>query len=185
MKAKRLLHSIDWGVADKEKGVINMVVKDGIGTAPLPAYNEYVIVSYLALLAQPENQEIRDLWFNNFSEEKIRKLPQINYRDIPVLTDITANAFLSSFVHQFPFYFVPDYAMSPTYLEFYTNACMIDRLKLKELNDVSSYVWGYGAGPNEGLHGGYHADKINNSPGEHCICLHCSRILACLSCRNL
>lgn len=166
--AKRLLHSIDWSVvvADKEKGAINMVVEDGIGTAPLPAYNEYVIVSYLALLGQPENQEIRDLWFNNFSEEQIRKLPQINYRDIPVLTDTTANAFLSSFVHQFPFYLVPDYAMSPTYREFYTNACMTDRLKWKELNDVSSYVWGYGAGPNDGLHGGYHADKINNSPGD-------------------
>ncbi len=43
---------------------------------------------------------------------------------------------------------------------------MADRLKWKELSDVPSYVWGYGAGPNGGLHGGYHADKINDAPGD-------------------
>ncbi|MFP7298891.1 hypothetical protein [Neobacillus niacini] len=164
--AQKLLKSIDWRVVvnDKEKGVINMVVKDGKGTLPLPAYNEYVIVSYLALLCQPEDQDIQDLWNNNFAEEEINNLPQIHYRDIPVLTDHDARAFLSSFVHQFPFYLVPEYATSPTYREFYENACMADRLKWKELSDVGSYVWGYGAGPNDGLHGGYHADKINDSP---------------------
>jgi hypothetical protein len=169
-KAKQLLQSIDWRVvvADKDKGVINMVVKDGEGTAPLPAYNEYVIVSYLALLGQPENEDIQDLWNNNFSEDRIKDLPQVHYRDIPVLTDTTTRekAFLSSFVHQFPFYLVPEYAKSPIYRDFYYNACMADRLKWKELNDVPSYIWGYGAGPNDGLHGGYHADKINNSPGD-------------------
>lgn len=164
--AQKLLQSIDWSVVvnDKEKGVINMVVKDGKGTLPLPAYNEYVMVSYLALLCQPEDQDIQELWNNNFAEEKISHLPQIHYRDIPVLTDHDAKAFLSSFVHQFPFYLVPEYATSPTYREFYKNACMADRLKWKELSDVGSYVWGYGAGPNDGLHGGYHADKINDSP---------------------
>jgi hypothetical protein len=164
--AQKLLQSIDWRVVvnDKEKGVINMVVKDGKGTLPLPAYNEYVMVSYLALLCQPEDKDIQDLWNNNFAEEQISNLPQIHYRDIPVLTDHDAKAFLSSFVHQFPFYLVPEYATSPIYREFYQNACMADRLKWKELNDVGSYVWGYGAGPNDGLHGGYHADKINNSP---------------------
>ncbi|MEH6993549.1 hypothetical protein V7075_12615 [Neobacillus drentensis] len=164
--AQTLLQSIDWRVVvnDKEKGVINMVVKDGKGTLPLPAYNEYVMVSYLALLCQPEDQDIQDLWNNNFAEEQISNLPQIHYRDIPVLTDHDAKAFLSSFVHQFPFYLVPEYATSPTYREFYKNACMADRLKWKELSDVASYVWGYGAGPNDGLYGGYHADKINDSP---------------------
>jgi hypothetical protein len=166
--AKKLLQSIDWRVvvADKDKGVINMVVKDGKGILPLPAYNEYVMVSYLALLCQPEDQDIQDLWFNNFAEEEMRNLPQIRYRDIPVLTDHDATAFLSSFVHQFPYYLLPDYATSPTYREFYTNACMADRLKWKELSEVPSYVWGYGAGPNDGLYDNYHADKINNSPGD-------------------
>ncbi|CAM4330388.1 hypothetical protein L1N85_21285 [Paenibacillus alkaliterrae] len=167
--AYELLQSIDWRVvvADKNSGVINMVVKDGLGTAPLPAYNEYVLVSYLALLGQPENQDIRDLWFNNFSEERMKELPQALYRDIPVLTDTTTKhkAFLSSFVHQFPYYLVPEYAVSPVYREFFSNACLADRMKWKELSDVPSYVWGYGAGPNDGLHGGYHADKIDNSPG--------------------
>jgi hypothetical protein len=168
-KAYELLHSIDWRVvvADKEKGVINMIVKDGLGTAPLPAYNEYVLVSYLALLSQPEDQDIRDLWFNNFADERMKELPQALYRDIPVLTDTTTKykAFLSSFVHQFPYYLVPEYASSRVYREFLSNACLADRMKWKELSDVPSYVWGYGAGPNDGLHGGYHADKIENSPG--------------------
>ncbi|HET7615839.1 MAG TPA: hypothetical protein VFK27_02690 [Bacillales bacterium] len=167
-KAEQLLHSVNWRVvvADKETGVIHMIVKDGNGFAPLPAYNEYVLVSYLALLAHPDDENVRDLWYNNFAEDQIKELPQVQYRDIPVLTDTTSkNAFLSSFVHQFPFYLVPAYAESPTYRTFYANACMADRLKWKELEDVPSYVWGYGAGANDGLFGGYHADKINQSPG--------------------
>ncbi|XEC93661.1 hypothetical protein AB6A23_20220 [Paenibacillus tarimensis] len=168
-KALELLRSIDWRVvvADKEKGIINMIVKDGLGTAPLPAFNEYVLVSWLALLGQPENRDIQDLWRNNFAEERMKDLPQALYRDIPVLTDwaVSRKAFLSSFVHQFPYYLVPEYASSPVYREFFHNACLADRMKWKELSDVPSYVWGYGAGPNDGLHGGYHADKIGNSPG--------------------
>ncbi|WP_096155655.1 MULTISPECIES: hypothetical protein [Bacillus] len=164
--AQELLKEIDWSVvvADKDTGVINMVVKEGKGTLPLPAYNEYVIVAYLALLGQPENKDIQDLWYKNFSEDKIKDLPIVNYRDIPVLTDSAGKNFLSSFVHQFPFYLVPNYGDSEVYKEFYENACTADRLKWKELDDVPSYVWGYGAGPNDGLFGGYHADKINNAP---------------------
>ncbi|WP_173917619.1 hypothetical protein [Halobacillus sp. Marseille-Q1614] len=170
--AYELLREIDWNVvaADKDNGSINMVVKDGEGVMPLPAYNEYVLVARLALLGQPENEEIQDLWHQNFSEKKMEELPQVHYRDIPVLTDTNGKhgqeSFLSSFVHQFPFYLVPEYAESPVYREFYKNACLADQLKWKELEDVPSYVWGYGAGPNDGLHGGYHADQINNSPGD-------------------
>ncbi|WP_221566805.1 hypothetical protein [Alkalihalobacillus sp. TS-13] len=166
--ATRLLKQIDWRVvvADKENGVINMIVKDGEGTAPLPAFNEYALVAYLALLGQPENEDIQTLWHENFSEPKLNDLPQVHYRDIPVLTDNDKNAFLSSFVHQFPYYLVPEYGKSMVYQDFFTNACQADRLKWKEHEDVPSYVWGYGAGPNDGLHGGYHADKINNAPGD-------------------
>ncbi|WP_101845574.1 hypothetical protein [Halobacillus sp. Marseille-P3879] len=170
--ARALLKEIDWNVivADKEKGSINMVVKDGEGIMPLPAFNEYVLAAHLALLGQPENEAIQDLWYQNFSEDKIPDLPQVHYRDIPVLTDMNGAhgraSFLSSFVHQFPFYLVPEYADSPVYRDYYKNACLADQLKWKELGDVPSYVWGYGAGPNDGLHGGYHADQINNSPGD-------------------
>ncbi|MCI3923513.1 hypothetical protein MO973_25125 [Paenibacillus sp. TRM 82003] len=167
--AKELLASIDWRVivADSAKGDINMIVKNGLGTAPLPAFNEYVLASYLALLAQPEEKALQELWTNTFAEERIRELPQVRYRDIPVLTDTSfENAFLSSFVHQFPFYLVGDYATSPTYREYYKRACLADRLKWKELSDVPSYVWGYGAGANDGLYNTYHADKINDAPGD-------------------
>ncbi|MEQ6377842.1 hypothetical protein RZN25_13560 [Bacillaceae bacterium S4-13-56] len=162
-----LLKQIDWSVvvADIETGSINMVVKDGEGTLPLPAFNEYVIVAHLAKLGQPGNEAIQALWNENFAEDRIHLLPQINFRDIPVLNDAKGKHFLSSFVHQFPFYLVPEYAESKIYRDFYENACMADRLKWKELRDVPSYIWGYGAGPNDGLFGGYHADKINNSPG--------------------
>lgn len=169
--AHALLHEIDWSVviADKQSGDINMIVKDGRGIAPLPAYNEYVLVAHLARIAQPEHREIRALWENTFAEDKIEALPRKHYRDIPVLTDTntrgTELAFLSSFVHQFPYYLVPDYAKSETYNKYYEHACMADRLKWKELADVPSYIWGYGAGANDGLYNTYHADKINDSPG--------------------
>ncbi|MBM7097910.1 hypothetical protein JSY36_19495 [Bacillus sp. H-16] len=165
--ANQLLSEIDWSqvVADKDKGIINMVIKDGKGALPLTAYNEYVLTAWLAKVGNPENKEVQELWENTFSIDKITELPQIQYRNIQVLTDGEAEHFLSSFVHQFPFYLVPEYAESDVYRTFYENACMADRYKWKELNDVPSYVWGYGAGPNDGLHGGYHADKINQSPG--------------------
>lgn len=167
--ANELLLEMDWSVvvSDIDTGSINMVVKDGKGVMPLPAYNEYVLVAYLAMLGQPENKAVQALWNQNFAEEKIKDLPQIYYRDIPVLTDTNGKeSFLSSFVQQFPFYLVPEYATSSEYQKFFENACMADRLKWKELHDVPSYVWGYGAGSNDGLHGGYHADQINNSPGD-------------------
>ncbi|MGM7702757.1 hypothetical protein ACSVDE_13595 [Pseudalkalibacillus sp. Hm43] len=169
-RAYRLLREINWTVviADKDQGVINMIVKEGVGTAPLACFNEYALVSYLALLGQPEHEGIRTLWYGNFAEDQLSTLPQVKYRDIPVLNDTNGNhqSYLSSFVHQFPFFLVPEYAKSPVYKEYLKNACTADRLKWKELDDVPSYVWGYGAGPNDGLHGGYHADQINNSPGD-------------------
>ena len=66
--AEKLLYSIDWSivVADKDEGVINMIAKDGEGIAPLPAFNEYVMVSYLALLGKPHDGNIQALWLNNF-----------------------------------------------------------------------------------------------------------------------
>ncbi|QFT89134.1 hypothetical protein FIU87_10790 [Bacillus sp. THAF10] len=163
--AEKLLYSIDWSivVADKDKGVINMISKDGKGIAPLPAFNEYVMVSYLALLGKPEDQSIQDLWHNNFAEDKIDQLSQEDFRGLAVLND-HPGAFLSSFVHQFPYYLVPEYADSKTYHHYFNNACLADRLKWKELDDVPSYIWGYGAGPNDGLVDMYHADKINNAP---------------------
>ncbi|WP_066193306.1 hypothetical protein [Gracilibacillus timonensis] len=167
--ALELLHEIDWSVivADLATGSIHMVVEEGQGKLPLPAFNEYVLAAYLALLAQPDDENIQALW-HHFSEEKIKDLPHTSYRDIPVLTDTNGGAttFLSSFVHQFPFYLVPEYATSDVYRHYFENACLADRLKWKELSDVPSYVWGYGAGSNDGLHGGYHADKINNAPGD-------------------
>ncbi|CAG9621627.1 hypothetical protein [Sutcliffiella rhizosphaerae] len=163
--AEQLLYSINWSivVADKDKGVINMISKDGEGIAPLPAFNEYVMVSYLAMLGKPDDHNVQALWHNNFAEDKINKLSQEDFRGLPLLNDYPG-AFLSSFVHQFPFYLVPEYAESKTYLEYFRNACLADRLKWRELDDVPSYIWGYGAGPNDGLFDGYHADKINNAP---------------------
>ncbi|MFC4600622.1 hypothetical protein [Cohnella hongkongensis] len=169
--AHELLNQMDWSViiADKITGAINMIVKDGQGVAPLPAYNEYVLAAHLAKLARPEHPDIRELWDNTFAEGKIEQLPQKKYLEIPVLTDTNTSgtelAFLSSFVHQFPYYLVPEYAKSEIYNRYYANACKADRLKWKELDDVPSYVWGYGAGANDGLYNTYHADKINDSPG--------------------
>ncbi|QVK18398.1 hypothetical protein KHQ81_01390 [Mycoplasmatota bacterium] len=161
--ANDLLHSIDWRIVvnDKDKGVINMISKEGKGIAPLPAYNEYVLVSYLAKLCQPDSEDIINLWDNTFALDKINQLPKSIYRDIQVLTD-RENHFLSSFVHQFPFYLVPEYTTSSVYRKYFKNACMADRLKWKEL-DVPSFVWGYGAGSNKGLYDEYHADRINDS----------------------
>ena len=109
--ANELLEEIDWSVvvADKDNGSIHMVVKDGKGIMPLPAYNEYVLVAHLALLGQPENETIQELWQQNFSENKIHELPQVLYRDVPVLTDTNGKDGADSFLFFFrtPVSFLP------------------------------------------------------------------------------
>lgn len=164
--ANKLLHKMDWSIVvnDCEKGIINMVSKDGIGIAPLKPFNEYAIVAYLAYLAKPEDLSIKTLWEKHYAVDKINDLPKSYFRRIPVLTDnAEKNGFLSSFVQQFPYYLIPDYHKSRIYTEYLKNACLADRLKWKE-EDVPSFVWGFGAGPNHDLYNEYHADKINNSP---------------------
>lgn len=167
--AQRLLKQIDWSaiLVQNGQGSINMVIEDGRGSKPLPPFTEYAIVAYLAKEVEPDNLELQRLWSEYWAPESLERLPQIDFRGIPVLTDRVAleqGAYLSSFVHQFPFYLIPSYAKSAVYQEYFRHACLADRLKWKEL-DVPSYVWGYGAGPDDGLHGGYHANRINDAPG--------------------
>ena len=111
---------IDWRViaAPGNMGDINMVVENGEGTAPLPPFTEYAIAARLARLALPDNEEIGALWRNFWAPERLNELPQLDFRGIPILTDrggLEHGTFLSSFVHQFPFYLVPEYAESPLY----------------------------------------------------------------------
>lgn len=166
--AMRLLNSIDWSVVvvPDGQGDINMVVKEGRGSKPLPPFTEYALVAYLAKIAEPDNEDLQKLWTEYWAPEALFRLPQTDFRGLAVLTDRVAaqrGAFLSSFVHQFPFYLVPEYATSSIYQEYFRNACLADRLKWKELGDVPSYVWGYGAGSDEGLFGGYHVNRINDA----------------------
>ncbi|MBZ4665296.1 hypothetical protein [Mahella sp.] len=166
--ALELLKSIDWRVvvADKEKGAINMVIDKGKGEKPILPYSEYVLVAYLARLAQPNDNDIKYLWEHAFAKEKIECLPRNDFHGFAVLKNALHNKgeFLSSFVHQFPFYLVYDYSTSEVYRHFYKNACLVDRLSWEMINYVPSYVWGYGAGSNDGLFEGYHADAINDNP---------------------
>ncbi len=158
--ARRLFTGIDWEkiFVPNGSGAIYMVVENGRGAKPVLPFSEYALVAYLAKTARPRSRRLQDLWHEFWAPNRLPLLPVKEFRQLPVLTD--GEGFLSSFVHQFPFYLVPEYSDSPVYRMFFQNACTADRLKWKELGDVPSYVWGYGAGSDEGLLGGYRVDRI-------------------------
>ncbi len=167
--AAELLESIDWevAVADPDRGILYMVVEDGVPDLPLPPFNEYVLLAALARRAMPQRPRVAAVWEQVFAPQRIGHFPQRLFRGIPVLTDpTTEEGFLSSFVHQFVYYLVPEYATSPVYRSFYANACLADRLKWREDSELPSYVWGFGAGANDGLYDNYHADAIGRPSGD-------------------
>lgn len=172
-EADILLHSIQWDVAlgEPETGVIYMVIQeDGTAATPGRPFNEYAIVASLAHAAQPDHRRVQEFWRRVYAPEAVESLPTREYHGIRVLVD-SPTSFLSSFVCQFPLYLVPEYTGCEAYHRLVKGAALADRVSWQIAGSTPAYVWGHGAGANDGLPAegdhrpGYAVDAINRSSG--------------------
>lgn len=171
-EAETLLRSIQWEAAlgDPQTGEIYMVIQDGKAAAPIRPFNEYVIVASVARDAFPENPRIQEFWRLVYAPERIDQLPAREYHGIRLLVD-SPTSYLSSFVCQFPLYLVPEYAASEAYQRLVKGAALADRVSWQIAGRAPAYVWGHGAGGNDGLPveegppPGYAVDAIERSSG--------------------
>lgn len=161
--AQELFNSIVWEAAihQSQTGTLYMVIdENGKGQAVTRPFNEYVIVADLARLA-PENTTAKETWDAVYRPEKLTNLPQVNYFGHTILSD---GSLLSSFVPQFVFYLVYDYATSEAYQEFFIQAQQADKYDWNRRPNWPAYLWGHGAGTQTGLGDGYQANAIGRNP---------------------
>lgn len=172
-EAEKLLHSIQWEVAigDPETGEIYMVIENGRGAGPGRPFTEYAIVASVARDAEPESQRIQEFWRRVYAPDRVEQLPAREYHGVRLLVD-SPTSYLSSFVCQFPLYLVPEYALCEAYHRLVQGAAIADRISWQLQGAAPSYVWGHGAGSNEGLPvqdgarpPGYAVDAIGRSSG--------------------
>ena len=163
--ADELYGSIAWekALADTATGSLYMVIDaDGQGARVTHPFNEYALLAWLAQLACPKDAPAAVMWEQVFAAERVASLPHGLYHDMPVLTGPRGSAhLLSSFVHQFPFYLIHQYTVSPEYRAELEAACAVDRRSWMEQPGVPTYIWGMGAGPSIK---GYHADAVGRCP---------------------
>ncbi len=152
-EAEKLLHSIQWEVAigDPETGEIYMVIENGRGDgAQGRPFTEYAIVASVARDAEPESQRIQEFWRRVYARTTSSSCRPGSIAGVRLLVD-SPTSFLSSFVCQFPLYLVPEYTLCEAYRRLVQGAAIADRISWQLQGAAPSYVWGHGAGSNEGL----------------------------------
>ena len=163
--ADELFATVQWGraVAEPATGILYMIMDPGgAGRAPLPPFNEYALLAWLVRRAHPADHPYARLWDEVFAPERLGRLPHARYRGVSVLADDPlGQRFLSSFVHQFPFYLVHPYTESAAYRAELSAAAAVDRAYWRDQPGVPAHVWGLGAGASVA---GYHADAANRCP---------------------
>lgn len=165
--ADLIWNSTDWSQAIEDPetgGIYREMLPEGSGkanTVSLP-FNEYIIVAWLAMQqSSGPNTPAKELW-NRFYGD-VRNLPTKVYQDIVTLTD-GPDHFLSSFVLQFPYYLCRPFAQSAQYLEYLQNLRLAEARWWSSRHQGMPYLWGLGAGSSS--EGGYHADALDNNPGD-------------------
>ena len=178
--ADELFLSIDWVAAIQNASTGTIWLEqdasgNGQGAAAAP-FNEYMIVAYLAMKSEGnvpgDGTTAWNVWtqLNNFA--------YANYQGYQLLADFnSANAYLSNFVIQFPYYLIPWTYNNTLYETYMSNAALADQQYYSNITgnyppgQVNAYEWGLGAGSSPTEIGGvtytasgYNADKISNHP---------------------
>lgn len=163
----QLWTSIDWlqVIANPQAGEIYRELNaDGTGkpgTITKP-FNEYMIVAWLAFLAEQTPGPATELWNRFYADPTVNEVPKSYFEGIELLTDVPG-AFLPHFTLQFPYYLCHHFTTNQNYLNYMSNARKADSLWWSQKGIAMDYEWGLGAGSaNFGF--GYHADAIDNNP---------------------
>ena len=159
-----LWNSIDFTAAINDPAIGKIYLKmnaDGTGgtTYTLP-YNEYMLVAWLAKHDTKNNTTQAQLFWDNWYGN-VNNLPKSTFSDNDVLTDDKGGKrFISSFTHQFNYYYISYFASSEVYMQYYVNSKDAEKAYW-QTSSGANYEWGCGAGIDVD---GYKANKINNNP---------------------
>ncbi|WP_438426046.1 T9SS type A sorting domain-containing protein [Aquimarina macrocephali] len=155
------------------------------GTTTLP-YNEYIIVADLIYRSgSASGKTLWDKFYKNpYNTDgngqyllpratATYTAPNSTVINNETLTDSSGN-FVSSFLVQFSYYLIHDFASSTSYVNYMKNAKNADKNWWKHVsedqysNPISraSFEWGTGAGAANAING-YHADKIYNNDNDN------------------
>jgi len=164
--AHTLLNAMDFTAAITDDGNKLHLTLDstGIGKDTTEAFNEYMIVAWLAknvAASNPGYSKSQTYWNTYYSNPKTASIGRPNYWGYELLSDKN-NAFISNFIPQFTYYYCHYYKNNSDYMDYFNNARKSDSLWwTKASPGIPSYEWGLGAGENPG--GDYSANAIDNN----------------------
>ncbi|WP_124978781.1 T9SS type A sorting domain-containing protein [Nonlabens xiamenensis] len=162
-----LLTGVDYTKAIGPNNQIAMVLDQSgnNGTVFTVPYNEYMLVSWLALHTpttnQTDQQRALNFWNTYFANPVTAPVPHPNYWGFETLSD-TSGVYVSSFIPQFCYYFVNAFKFNADYMNYFNNWKEADKKFAVDTGASNTYEWGLGAGEVPG--GGYSADKILVNP---------------------
>ncbi|KQC34320.1 hypothetical protein AAU57_13960 [Nonlabens sp. YIK11] len=162
-----LLTGMDYTKAIGTNNQIAMVLDQSgnNGTVFTLPFNEYMLVSWLALHTptnnQADQQRSLNFWNTYFANPVTAPVPHPNYWGFETLSDAN-NGFVSSFIPQFCYYFINTFKFNPDYMNYFNNWKESDKKYAIDTGAPNTYEWGLGAG--EVPNGGYSADKVLDNP---------------------
>lgn len=160
-----LLGAMDYTKAIYPTQIAMVLDQSGdIGSAFTIPFNEYMLVAWLAKNSNSSNpgySKSQTFWNTYFANPTTAPITHPDYWGYVTLSD---GGFTSCFVPQFSYYFINYFRSNPSYMSYYNNWLLSDKLFATKAGATTSYEWGCGAGEIPG--GGYSADKINDNPNK-------------------
>jgi hypothetical protein len=163
-KADSILNSMDFTSAISEDGDQLFMVLDqnGNGNAPIGAFNEYIIVAWLAKnvsCVYPGYSKSQEYWEKYYSNPLNINVSHPNYWGLEMISD---GGFISHFIYQFAYYYCHYFRNQSIYMDYFVNSRKADSLWWqKAVTGINNFEWGLGAGEIPG--NGYSANAIDNN----------------------
>jgi hypothetical protein len=161
-KVNFLLNTMDFtaAISSNSQQLYMVLDQNGNGSAPIGAYNEYMLVAWLAKnvpSSNPGYTKSNSYWNTYYSDPKTASVTHKNYWGYEIISD---GGFLSDFIPQFTYYYCHSFKNNNDYMFYFDNARKSDSLWWTKVSPgIASYEWGLGAGENPG--GGYSANAID------------------------
>lgn len=163
-KVNLLLSNMDFTAAISSDGQQLYMVLDefGNGSATTGAYNEYMIVAWLAKNVNSSNAgylKSQTYWNSHYDSPSSTFIHPENYWGIDLISD---GSFVSNFIPLFTYYYCNYFKNNSEYMTYFDNFRKSDSLFWTKIAPgINSYEWGLGAGENPG--GGYSANAIDRN----------------------
>jgi hypothetical protein len=164
-RANMLLDAMDFTSAISSSGqqLFRVLDQNGNGSLITGAFNEYMLVAWLAKNVCPSNPgytKSETYWNTYYNNALTSPVTRRNYWGYELISD--GGWFISDFIPQFTYYYCHYFKNNVSYMTYFNNFRISDSLFwTKKSPGINSYEWGLGAGDNPG--GGYSANSIDNN----------------------